>query len=176
MEKEVVPHFGWPKMVVSNSKGCFTAESLVRFMRQQTTDWKQVSTYAPMFHWKAVPIVITMKKAIRLLVEEDPAKRAESSEVAVAGYRLLSLASWRSLFELMYVVRPNVVGIDGSGPTISEEARSVEILAIEGARASTAVGKRERDGKAKVTPPYHVRERVLDAHGKAFGSTVKCSA
>lgn len=55
---------------------------------------------------------------------------------------------------------------------MTETAREMELLVIDGTWAATALEKRKKCDDARLTPSYEVGYKVLIAYGEAFNATV----
>lgn len=87
MEEEVFHTCGIPSVILSDNADCFTARSLVAFMKKMAVKWKPVAAYAPMSNGKPERMVGTIKKATGRLVLDNPQYWHKHCNKAVHGYR-----------------------------------------------------------------------------------------
>lgn len=78
-------------------------------MKDHGIAWNAVTVYSPKSNGKAEWMVGTIKEAVGRLVEGDPSKWAEKWEAGVAGYRRRPTQMGKSLFELIYGVKPRLM-------------------------------------------------------------------
>ena len=148
----------------------------VLFMAHCGISWKTVAAYAPVSNGKAERMVGTIKKATGRLAKnrKDWHKHYMA---AVRGYRVRPLFHGKSPFELLYGCRPRI--IPGGAPVLSactEGERFVELMSLDGIRATHA--KKIEDSRKRVatTEEFAVGCSVLVAYGKALDPTFKWPA
>lgn len=108
--KEALHSYGPPRMKVNDKASCFTAQTLVDFVKIIGMNWKPVPFPVPMSNRNAEGMVDTIKKSTSRLVEGNPEAWHKHYMQAVHGYHSRSLGTWKSLLELLHGVRPRIVG------------------------------------------------------------------
>lgn len=71
-KNDIFPYFNARKIVVSDNASCFTAKSLIGYMKEVRTNWKTVLEYAPMSNGRAGQTIATTKQAVGLLAHKKP--------------------------------------------------------------------------------------------------------
>ena len=179
VRKHILEPYGPPRVIVSDNATCFTATSLVAFMKNIGTRWKTVAAYAPMSNGRAERMVGTIKRSVGKMVYRERHTWDEKLPHALYGYRRRHLDSGLSPFQLLYGVVPRMKYQPDSGDLAegaTEEQRSFELMALSAHRASRVVEK--NTPRRVLTEPklFEVGDVVLVARGQSPASTAKWPA
>lgn len=69
LEDKIVRRLGAPRVIVSNNRICFTAQSEQEYMKKYETARKTVGAYAPLSNGRAERMVGKMKRSVQKMLE-----------------------------------------------------------------------------------------------------------
>lgn len=168
METMIIPPFGAPVVVFSDSAACFTPGILQNFMKGQGMQWRTILAYALMSNGRAESMVATLKRSFGRILNSCGHDCNVAVTKAVFGYRCSPGESWLLPFELLYGVKPRMVPLaisNGDGPS-SINHRQTELLALLGPRAKRVDRQQQRPkGLEDVSErKFEVGDTVLVGH------------